>query len=270
VNEFDDYPVTPRSDEDMEELAAAIRKQLGMSDADILTAREMLERLRDLHGVEIVVRSDVEMGRREAYVTSKPDRIFLADSTHRSILRDEARARMTVAHEAMHFFVHPGVPKARAADGNKTPKFIKPHESAERQARVGAAALLMPRHILKLANSARELQMMCGVSLQAAEIRFTQWARKTKGRPELPFVRAHLDHLKSLTERRGDGAKAAKLREARSLWETLSIIEGEDSSRYRMCTHRTYRVAWSEFERMTECGWFVRNNEVVAWMAIRP
>src|SRR5262245_49381956 len=241
-----------------------------MSDTDILTALEMLERLRDLHGVQIVVRSDAEMGRREAYVTSKPDRLFLADSTHRSILRDETRARMTVAHEAIHFFAHPGAPKARAADGNKTPKFIKPQQSAERQARVTAAALLMPRQILRLVSSARELQTMCGVSLQAAEIRLAQWTRKTKGRPELPFVRAHLDQLKSLTKQRGDEVKATKLRQARSLWTSLPIIEGENPSCYRMCTHRTYRIAWSEFERMTECGWFIQNNKVLAWMAIRP
>jgi Zn-dependent peptidase ImmA (M78 family) len=270
LDEFDDYPVTPRSDEDMEELAVAIRKQLRMADADVLTALEMLERLRDLHGLEIVVRSDIEMGRREAYVTSRPDRIFLAEATHRSILKDEARARMTVAHEAIHFFIHPGAPKARAADGNKTPKFVKPHESAERQARVGAAALLMPRQILRLVNSAHELQVKCRVSLQAAEIRFSHWTRTTKGRPELPFVRAHLDHLQSLTAQRGDEAKAAKLRQARSLWEALPIIEGENPNCYRVCSHQTYRVAWSEFERTTECGWFIQGNKVVAWMAIRP
>jgi Zn-dependent peptidase ImmA (M78 family) len=268
VDEFDDYPVTPRSDKGR--LAAAIRKQLGMSDTGILSAPETLERLRDLHGVEIVVRPDVEMGRKEAYVTSKPDRIFIAESTFRSIQEDEGRGRMTVAHEAIHFFAHPGAPKARTADGNKTRKFIKPHESAEGQARVGAAALLMPRQVLALVTSARELQIRCGVSMQAAEIRFGQWSRKTKGRPELPFVRAHIDHLKSMASQRGNEAKSAKGRLARSLWQGLPIIECEDPSCFRMCSHRTYEVAWSEFERMTECGWFIQNEKVVAWMAIRP
>lgn len=118
MDDFDDYPVTPRSDEDMEEIAGTIRKRLGMSDNDVLTALEMLARLSDRCGVEIVVRPDAEMGRKEAYVTSKPDRIFFRESTFRAIEKDEFRGRMTVAHEAIHLFTHPGAPKARAADGN--------------------------------------------------------------------------------------------------------------------------------------------------------
>ena len=211
MDEFDDYPVEPRSDDALESIADEIRKRLGMSVHEVLPASEMLGRLRDRYGVEIVVRPDAEMGRKEAYTTSNPSRMFFREFTFRAIEKNEPRGRMTVAHEAIHFFLHPGAPKARAADGNKTPDFIKPYASAERQARVGAAALLMPRQLLALAASARELQVKCNVSLEAAEIRFNQWRRKTKGRPELPFVRAHLDRLKSLDSaagRRGESGQA--------------------------------------------------------------
>jgi Zn-dependent peptidase ImmA (M78 family) len=266
VDDFDDYPVPPRSDEDMEEVAGTIRKHLGMSDADVPTALEMLARLRDRCGVEIVVRPDAEMGRKEAYVTSKPDRFFFRESTFRAIEKDESRGRMTVAHEAIHFFAHPGSPKARAADGNKTPKFIKPYESAERQARVGAAALLMPQTLLREAHSVHELQAWCRVSLQAAEIRFAQWQRKTSKRPELSFVREHIDYLKSLTANRSEEARANKERQVRAAWETLEHIEGEDPRAFRLCGQGIYRVAWSEFERNSECGWFIRDKKVTAWM----
>jgi len=158
MDELDDYPVDPRSDEELERIAEQIRKELGFSDEDVPTAVQMLAALQEKRGVEIVVRPDDEMGRKEAYATSDPARIFFGESTFARVGRDEPRARMTVGHEIFHCYVHPGAPKARMADGNATANFIKAPRSAERQARVGGAAILMPRQIVAKANSAAQLR----------------------------------------------------------------------------------------------------------------
>jgi hypothetical protein len=267
MDEYDDYPVAPFTDNELEDLVDSMRAKLRIVDNDVPTASDILSRLARGFGVEIVVRPDCEMGRKEAYTTTNPSRIFFRASVYRAVQEDTPRARMTVAHELIHFFLHPGAPKARATDGGATPDFIKPCESAERQARFGAAAFWMPRHIVAEVRSAAELQRRCRVSAQAAEIRLEKW-RKTRGRPELSFVRDHINHLKSLTPQRHEVAKSNKQHQARKLWEKLEHIEGEDPDIYRLCSHGIYRVAWSEFEKMTQCGWFIRDNKVVASIAL--
>lgn len=127
--------------------------------------------------------------------------------------------------------------------------------------------MLMPQTMLHEARSVHELQVRCRVSPQAAEIRFSQWQRKTSKRPELSFVREHIDYLKSLTPHRRDEAKATKERQVRAAWQALEQIEGEDPRVFRMCGQGIYRVAWSEFEKNSECGWFIRDKKVIAWIA---
>ena len=170
-DDFDDYPVKPLTNDEKEAISERIRQRLGFAETDVLTADGLLTRLCETQNVELVVRPDAVMGRSEAFITTDPSRLFLRESVHQAILLNDARALMTIAHETFHYFVHPGVPKARAAAGNVTPKFIKPAESAERQARYGAGAILMPRKEVQRAHSANDLRKHFGVNLQAAEIR---------------------------------------------------------------------------------------------------
>src|SRR5262245_21087183 len=138
--DHEDYPVEARSDAELEHAAETLRHALGFGPREVPTALTLINRLHVVRGVEFVVQSDAVMGDKEAYATSAPRRIFVRQSTYDGMVRDEPRARMTLAHEAMHLELHPGAAKPRMASGNITPTFIKPHQSAERQARVSAAA----------------------------------------------------------------------------------------------------------------------------------
>lgn len=80
----------------------------------------------------------------------------------------------------------------------------------------------------------------------------------------MPFVRGHLDYLRNLTPERSRVASANKVRYAQAIWETLHQIEGKDPRVYRLCSQGTFMVAWSEFEKMTQCGWFIRDGKAVA------
>src|SRR5581483_5822471 len=195
---------------------------------------------------------------------SDPPRIFFSESTFTRIGRDEPRARMTVAHEIFHHYVHPGAPKARMAHRNTTASFIRPAQSAERQARVGGAVILMSRQLAAKASSAAELQASCRVSEQAARIRFERLQRKTRRRPELAFVREHIDRLRSIAAESANGVVAHNIQRARALWETLKPIQGRDPNAYRMCSQGLYMIAWVELDKMTQCGWFIRNGKAVA------
>jgi hypothetical protein len=125
-----------------------------------------------------------------------------------------------------------------------------------------------PRSDEELKTIADQIRVRLGMS-QAAGIRLEQWRRKPRGRPELRFVRAYIDCQRSVTPQQTEEAKVEKARRARILWKTLERIADEDPDTYRLCSQRTYRIAWSEFERMTECGWFIQGQRAVAWMAIR-
>ena len=266
--DYDDYPVEPRSDEQLDTIAEAILGRLGLAANGTFSALELLRVLQEKERVEIIVRPDIEMGRKEAFAASNPSRIFFRASTYEAVVLDEPRARMTVAHEVFHYFTHPGAPKARMTAGNLTPEFIPPHKSAERQARVGAAALLMPRKALAEVSSVSELMAKCRVSNQAAEIRFTQWQRNTKPKSELPFVRDHINYLRSLDL--AASAPQPRSLQVQALWETLPTIEGEDGNQFRKCSSGSYRIARSQFGQMTECGWFIRDKRAVAWLAVAP
>jgi Zn-dependent peptidase ImmA (M78 family) len=268
VSDHDDYPVVSKSDADLERAAEALRHALGFGPTEVPSATTVMERLKHVRGVAIVIKPDADMGDKEAYATSNPPRIFVRQSVYDAMVNDETRARMTLMHEAMHLELHPGAPKARLASGNLTPKFIKPHQSAERQARVSAAAFWLPLAIVKDARSADELRARCRVSAQAAQIRFAQSQRGNTRRPELAFVRDHIDQLKSLTPQRGHEATTNKWQQARRLWEALEHVEGRDPTFYRLCGQRTFMVAWLEFEKLSQCGWFISDNKVVAAMTL--
>ena len=64
-------------------------------------------------------------------------------------------------------------------------------------------------------------------------------------------------------QRRAAEAKALKLR----LWASLPVVAGEDPSYSRMCGR--YRILWSEFGTMTECGWHVERDEIVSFFATK-
>jgi hypothetical protein len=215
--------------------------------------------------VEVIVQPDAQMGNKEAYATSDPPRMFLRRSVFEQGERDEPRARMTFLHELVHIVLHPGAPKARMTGGNFTPKHIKPFNSAERQARVTAAAFLMPRPTVFRAKSPEDLQAWCRVSAQAAGIRFAQF----KPRAEPAFVREGLNRLRLATTKAAE-RRIVEERERTVAWERARPIPGEDPARSRRSDDEGYgyRIERRQFKnRNSPFGWFLHNGKALAYFA---
>jgi Zn-dependent peptidase ImmA (M78 family) len=83
-------------------------------------------------------------------------------------LRNEHRARFTVAHELGHLMLHSGIPFARAIQTNAE---VKAFEDSEWQADEFAGALLMPLPLIATMGTIEEIVTRCQVSQQAAECR---------------------------------------------------------------------------------------------------
>lgn len=173
---IEDFLVPARTAKQIEDLALAWRDALGVSDAwapDMLRSIEV-ELPRIFSQFCLVVRPDFEMGDAEAYTEFNPPQIAVRESIYKLAQKFDGRARMTFGHELGHLVMHPGAAKLRLESGNKSAQKIKPFESAEWQARKFGAFFLLPAHIVSQFGSFRELAANCQVSLQAAEIRFSE------------------------------------------------------------------------------------------------
>jgi hypothetical protein len=115
-------------------------------------------------------------------------------SIHEAAGFGDGHARMTLAHELGHSVMHSGAPKARSVVHVKT-NFIKPYESAERQATVfGSAFLIDDVRAAQLENPA-EISVEFCVSLEAARIcfdRLHQKARRAKISQQLQKLSAEI------------------------------------------------------------------------------
>jgi IrrE N-terminal-like domain len=161
----EDYRVPSKSNDEIEAIADAWRTALcdGMSPPwDILALLEKAGcEFRQTMGLELIEKSDQEMGDCQAYAISddksaerKSHRIFVKASIVQRAKAREPYAIGTLIHELAHIILHPGIaPKARLAISNRTPSYIAPHESAEHQARLFAAAFQMPRDEVKKLSS---------------------------------------------------------------------------------------------------------------------
>jgi Zn-dependent peptidase ImmA (M78 family) len=260
MTEFEDYHVSGRSNDELERAADELRAQLGFALDEIPSARQIMDRANAKLGVEVVVQPDTEMGRKEAYATSAPPRIFLRQSVFDACERDDPRARMTILHELSHIVLHPGAPKARMATARQAKLSIRPFNSAEHQAGVMAAAFLIPREIAQRASSVQQLQIACRVSAQAAGIRFSQCRPKQ----ELTFVRAEIERLERATAV-ADERQNTQDREDMIAWERSAHIPNEDPMSYRKSADG-YRIKRSDLRnRNSQCGWFVRDGRTYAY-----
>lgn len=262
----DDYPVDPLTDDQIEARAEGWRRELGLDDAEpvadvlVLLRRASKENFKLTHGLEIIAKSDSEMGNREAYAIAGPPRIFTRQMVISSAARHEHRGRMTLIHEFAHLVLHPGaMPKARLATGKVAPPFkIKPYRSAERQARRFSAAFLMPRAMVRLCMTAEELAARANVSKQAAEIRLQELGFNRTKRETPKCVANFLAASKA----RHPAWRQLSEAEIQALWEQQEVIPGDDPGVYRKCG--PWRIARDQYRMRSECGWYVKDGQVRA------
>ncbi len=183
-----DYPVKPRSDQEIKRFAKRLREYFGVSNErridviacaerrSIWTAkgeRELRLELRPDDGVD----DGVTIYDQDAIIIS------IKRSVRHAAYMGDGRARNTFGHEFGHAVMHDGAPKSRRTLGNDKFKFIQPFESAEHQAKVFAPAFLINDEIAERISSAEEISVEFGISLESAKIYFDQLtARRTRGK----------------------------------------------------------------------------------------
>jgi Zn-dependent peptidase ImmA (M78 family) len=179
------------------------------------------------------------------------------------------RARMTLAHELGHVYLnHVGPPQHRTATQTGAPAFIKPANSTEHQAKVFAAALLMPKALAQQYSSADEIASKTGVSFEAAEIRFREVHVRGRAKATPPDIVRQIEKLRQHTktpERLGkakstlDDSQTAKL-----AWLTAPVAPNHDPQEYRIIDSR-WIIRWSRYGLMKPGGWRVHDGKIVAW-----
>jgi Zn-dependent peptidase ImmA (M78 family) len=185
----DDYTVKPRSASDIRALALAWRDALGVPDTwspNIVHLLE-IEVPKLIPEFALVVRPDNEMDDAEAYTEFNPPYIAVRGSVYSMAQQDDARSRMTFAHELGHLVMHPGAVKLRSESALKSSQ-VKFYESAEWQARKFAAVFLVPDHVAVEFDTPVQLAASCNISKQAADIRFKETAHLRKAKTLSPFV----------------------------------------------------------------------------------
>jgi Zn-dependent peptidase ImmA (M78 family) len=201
---LDDYGVKPRSDAEIGELARKARVEFGLADVLRVDPIVCLKRdsIKTVFGEKRLifrVLPDAELGHDDAstsYGLSSDGRSFvkivLKESVYREAWLGLGRARMTLAHELGHAIMHQGVRMARRSVGNLRYASIAIYESAEHQARVFGAALLIPPEFADKFHSDEEISVEFGVSIDAAKIyldqRQARSARRENGRRMRQFA----------------------------------------------------------------------------------
>ncbi len=163
------YEAPPRSGENIEGLADAVRRGFGLLDTPYFPVVPFVE-LGIQHlvdGIEFDVVDGAEMGPRLGAVNPLTGSFMIREDVYDAAVAGQPRHRFTVAHEAGHAMMHIRTLNRLPSSGGKVPPFRDPEWQANRF----AAALLMPRHLVKICTSVREIMEKFGVSRECAEMR---------------------------------------------------------------------------------------------------
>ncbi|SRR6266568_1988695 len=201
----DDYRIKGRSNLEVRELAKKTRDFFDISGCgrvDILTCltSPTIRTVRGIQRLNFQVRPDSEMGVNDGETSYGKGIVTIAvkQSVRNMALVGDGRARHTLAHELGHAVMHDGVHMSRRAAGNVTPKWIKPFESAEHQAKVFAAAFLINDVIANTLSSAEEVSVEFGVSLESAKIFYEELIEQRNREKTADNIRRMADEFRAL------------------------------------------------------------------------
>jgi hypothetical protein len=163
------YQAPPRSGDNIEDLADAVRQGFGLTDVDFFPVVPFVE--LGLQHIQPGMMFDVVepelLGARMGAVNPLTGAFMLREDVYEGALRDEPRHRFTVAHEAGHAIMHVGTLNRLPASFGKVVTYRDPEWQANRF----AGALLMPRHLVRECKNIEEIMRRFGVSREAAATR---------------------------------------------------------------------------------------------------
>lgn len=182
----DDFEVDPLRDLEVREHAKTLRRTLGWAkeervDPLLLETATEIWTVRGKKPFALEFTSDAEMpGDSGLTVYEKPKIVVRIPRRVRAkAFMGDGYGRYTIAHEFGHAVLHvdklmKGAALPRRRIGNVTPRWIPKFKSAEHQAMVFAAALLINDDTARKLSTADEVSVQAGVSLTAARIYFEQ------------------------------------------------------------------------------------------------
>lgn len=170
------YVVPPLSWDNIGQLSDAIRVQFSLADQATFPVMDFLELVlcQRMGMVDLRIKTQQEMGDFEGFTDPKGKFIILREDVYGNACNDSPRDRFTVAHELGHFFLHTGIPMARASDERR----IKDYRLSEPQANQFAGELLMPRQFTSPFDTAEDVMQRHSVSRGAADIRLNFMRKK--------------------------------------------------------------------------------------------
>ncbi len=202
----DDYRVKPLSDLQVQQIAKKVRNFFGVADHRRVDILECLKsrRIWTVSGerdLNFQARPDREMGSDDGVTHFSNGLVTIAvkQSVRDNAFLGEGRSRNTLTHELGHGVMHDGPKMARRAYGNITPKWIRPYESAEHQAKVFAPAFLINDEVAKTLSNANEISVEFGISYESAEIYFEQLVEQRNRSESAEKVRRMADEFRALT-----------------------------------------------------------------------
>jgi Zn-dependent peptidase ImmA (M78 family) len=173
----DDIRVKPLRNSEIRSHAKRLRTFFGLRDAryvDVIAClkSKTIWTLRGEKSLVFRVRSDAEMGSADAKTTHGEAVVTIESkqSVYDGAMLGVGRPRNTFAHEFGHAVLHDGVEMPRLGGGNMTPAWMKAYESSEHQVKVFAPAFLINDDAAETLQSANDVSIEFGVSLESAEI----------------------------------------------------------------------------------------------------
>lgn len=148
--------------------AARVRADLGLDPADRVNMAKLVDLglIQMIEGYEMHVVGNRVLGAAEAVTDLNRPVITFSERTYEALYRDDARARMTAAHEVGHLMLH-----SRQTVGLAFMRGNDPLVDPERQADIFAAAFLMPEAAFRKMKSIDQAMKFFGVSRDAATCR---------------------------------------------------------------------------------------------------
>lgn len=159
------FEVPPRRQQEIEEIAAALRRTLGVTEPFFPLLEVVEQRIpKAWDQFYCGVADEGELGGDHGRTWPDEGVILLRSDVYQGVREDQGRDRFTLAHELGHLVLHSGIGMARRVSSWE----VKTYCNSEWQADAFGGALLIPPNVAISLRDADAIVRTCGVSEAAA------------------------------------------------------------------------------------------------------